>query len=56
MKTAIIAFLFLGGCSPQTVKVIDDVIEGEAHVIENIINDEAGVPAPVKPQVNLIGK
>jgi hypothetical protein len=55
MKTAIIAFLFLGACSPRDIKMIDDVIEGEAHVIEEIINDEAGCPSP-KPQVTLIGK
>lgn len=43
-------FLFaiglLTACSPRAVKIVDDVIEGEAEVVEKILADEADVPPP----------
>ena len=41
----------LFGCSPSTIKMADDVIEGEAKVIEQAISDmlPPGPTGPTQP-------
>lgn len=43
MKAVLISVLCLCivGCSPRTAKIIEDVIEGEAQVIEKVVDDTA---------------
>lgn len=45
-------FLIMLACSPKTVRAIDDIIEGEAKVIEQVVNDEIGQPAAMTKPVS----
>jgi hypothetical protein len=47
MKSVLSLVMFLtilSACSPSTVRMIDDVIEGEVKVAENVIDDVGGIP------------
>jgi hypothetical protein len=48
-------FLFLFACTPTTWKVATDILEGEATVIENVIEDVSGLPHQ-KPSVKTVSK
>lgn len=40
-----LAFFFIPGCSP---KAISDFVQGEERVIQQVIEDETGIPAPTQ--------
>jgi len=39
LVTMISSFLMLASCSTRQLKIFDDVLEGEAKVVENVIED-----------------
>ena len=54
----ILPLIFLFACSPRDIAVIDEVIEGEAKIVENALNEEFSVsqpvaPTPPRPSVNV---
>jgi hypothetical protein len=45
MRYVTLLFL-LSACSPQSVLMVEDLIEGEVKVLEHVVEDEMGVPHP----------
>ncbi len=43
---------FIPSCTPQTVKIMEDVIEGEEQVVEKVISDEIAPSPQVRPVVS----
>jgi hypothetical protein len=55
MKYFLPTMIILASCASPWFKIAEDIVVGEAAVIENVMSDEAGIPHP-KPTVNVIKK
>ena len=50
----LVSLLGIAACTPTTMKIIDDVIEGESKTLEKVVNDEMGATIQQRPQVTLV--
>jgi hypothetical protein len=44
MKNLILLTLLLYGCAPRSIRILDDILRGEARVVENVLEDVSGIP------------
>lgn len=51
----ILLFLFIGSCTPGQIKIFEDAAEGELKIIENVVEDVAGMPRE-RPSVTVVQK
>lgn len=55
MKYTILILIPLVACNSPYFKMAEDIVVGEAQVVETVIEDVASIPHP-KPQVTVIKK
>lgn len=49
----IIFTVLLFACTPEQIHFLEEAGEGELNIIENLVDEELGIPIP-KPKVNIV--